>query len=51
MKGKITMQCNFCGTIFQKKIPKSLEVKCPKCKEEDVDIIFSVPKIKKGNKM
>lgn len=30
--------CLECGKHFAKRIPKSLEVKCPKCGSEDLDI-------------
>jgi len=35
------MQCMECGNTFKKKIPKSMEVKCPKCGSYDIDIAFS----------
>lgn len=36
----IAFKCNFCGHTFKRKtIPKSMEVKCPKCKEIDVDVL------------
>lgn len=37
---KTTLQCNFCGTIFQRVIgPRTYEIRCPKCKEIDVEIV------------
>ena len=41
MKGQeATLKCNFCGKVFKKKIgPNTYEIKCPKCKEYDVDVI------------
>ena len=37
---RTTLKCMFCGHVFKRKIgPKTYEVKCPKCKEYDVDVI------------
>ena len=37
---KTPMQCMECGHKFKKKIgPKTFEVKCPKCKSTDVEVV------------
>ncbi len=34
------LHCNFCGNKFKKNITKdTFEVPCPKCKENDIDVI------------
>jgi len=35
---KETLQCMECGKLFKRVIPKSLEVKCPKCGSYDTDL-------------
>jgi len=37
---KALLQCNFCGHRFARTIgPRTYEIKCPKCKEYDVEVI------------
>jgi phage FluMu protein Com len=38
---KVLFKCNFCGKTWKKKFgPKSsIEQRCPKCKEYDVELI------------
>jgi hypothetical protein len=31
--------CNFCEKKFKRTIPKNAEIRCPKCKEYDVELI------------
>lgn len=38
MDNKVKFECQECGNKFSKKLPKSLEVKCPKCGSYDVDL-------------
>jgi len=35
---KSSFECMECGAKFKKKIPKSGEVKCPKCKSTDLEV-------------
>lgn len=43
---KATLKCLFCGKVFKKSIgPKTVEIKCPKCGEYDVDVIGNPNKI------
>jgi len=37
---KEKFECQECGKVFLKVIPKSLEVKCPKCGSYDTDLYF-----------
>ena len=39
---KEKFECQECGKVFLKVIPKSLEVKCPKCGSYDTDLYFAV---------
>lgn len=40
---QVTLKCNFCGKEFKrtwkKYGPRAMEVRCPKCREYDVEII------------
>lgn len=39
-KNRVTLQCQFCGTKFERTIRAStIEVQCPKCHEFDVEIL------------
>lgn len=35
---KYTFECMECGKIFKRSIPKSLEVRCPKCGSYDIEL-------------
>jgi phage FluMu protein Com len=40
MKGRAVLKCNFCDKVFKKMIdPMTYEIKCPKCREIDVEVI------------
>ena len=41
-KDKTAFECMECGAKFKKKMPKSMTVKCPKCKSEDVDLMYGM---------